>query len=417
MAVQLASVGTNVLRDSHWILCSDGVWRRTTLVSGQATNVVTNPRFVGATVGTIGAGGALPTGWSIVNQGTVQYTVLATGTREGVPFFRIRIHGTPDASGNTGIRFNDHPTTVAQQWALSMWIQIRDMVAYPSTLGPHMRMIVSGAANTNSSSGYELWPLAWERRTLLGSTATGVTSLRGSVLWANTADVPLDFTLDIGAPQLEIGVVSMPVLPAAGTIAAATRSTDNLTYPEPYVLSHPGLAANNGGWLYVRHVEAGATLALDNARFVTSLGNPTVGRMGIYTVTGNNRYRTFAQSPGGVFMATPTNGLATVAQGDRLEHLLYFSPNGSGSRLIQRVNGSGVTAAVVPDIQYSGNGWTTPLAIGNNHAQSGGAPFAFLPNGLGQLATVGPGYPGGSGATDAAAMDFARSRYDYTGEA
>jgi len=60
------------------------------------TNQALNPYGVGAVVGTIGSGGALPSGWTSLNQGTLTLSVIGFGTDPvlGLPYIDLRWNGT-----------------------------------------------------------------------------------------------------------------------------------------------------------------------------------------------------------------------------------------------------------------------------------------------------------------------------------
>ena len=86
---------------------SNGIWHhfaanepaitdRGLLLEPQATNMVPNSSMTGAALGVVGAGGALPTGWTREGYDTV--TVTALGDEDGLPYVELRLQCTNSTS-------------------------------------------------------------------------------------------------------------------------------------------------------------------------------------------------------------------------------------------------------------------------------------------------------------------------------
>lgn len=200
-------------------------WRL--LWEGQRTNSGLNPRCEGAVVGTVGSGGALPTGWGTAGTGTV--TVLATGAESGLSYVDLEISGSTvfaidfvasgvvaaDTTQVWGCSFfckliGGSLTNVACQAGLTagggsvMTPQV-DFVPTSSSLGSQRYSNFSGSTGATVSIRHRL-----------RLNGTGAYSVR----------------LRVAAPQLSLAsLLSTPILPAVSTLAASTCGNDRASTP------------------------------------------------------------------------------------------------------------------------------------------------------------------------------------------
>ena len=220
----LVEVGPNVLRP----LYLGGVLAGN-LVEAAATNYVRNPRAEGAVAGTPGT---LPTDWGVTLGGGLSQQIVGTGTDSGVPYVDIRVFGTATATGLAANIFLDilaATLTSASAWTLSAWIQVVAGATPNGQVELHFEEDGSGAVFPGTAISS---PTTWTR---YSETATADyptdTSILGEVwVYVTSGDV-VDFTLRIGAPQIEEGAAATSlILPPVGAPGVTTRAADVL-YP------------------------------------------------------------------------------------------------------------------------------------------------------------------------------------------
>ncbi|OJY71840.1 MAG: hypothetical protein BGP12_09635 [Rhodospirillales bacterium 70-18] len=206
------------------------------LAEEQRTNQIRNPRAEGATVGTIGAGGVLPTNWGRYATAGLSSAVVAVGTESGIPYCDIRWWGT--ATGTASATCFPEPATViaggiGQSWTASMFCTLVGGSLAGASSGPALNVIeytATGVYVVGSGVGFTpiAAALATQRRSYTRMLTGDTTNFVGTTI-ATTfpTGAVVDFTLRIGVPQLEQGpFASSPILPPAGTLAASTRAAD-----------------------------------------------------------------------------------------------------------------------------------------------------------------------------------------------
>lgn len=217
----------------------DAAGRRIGLRTGAPTrtNGVRNPGMVGTVVGVVGAGGALPTNWSLISSAGLTCEVLALPTINGMPCIRLKFSGTASA---TAMQLAFETTTAitaapSQQWAGAL-PHLLDAASAPPLAHQHRIVGRTSGGATVSPNTYTqaLTPGAaltrTEHRATLNSDATlaRVNSLYVATL-SNGAGY--DWTITLGAPTLEqASYATLPILPAAGATGAATRNVEVLTF-------------------------------------------------------------------------------------------------------------------------------------------------------------------------------------------
>lgn len=241
------------------------------LVEEQRTNSIRNNTMVGAVAGTPGT---LPTNWSIGGNSGLTYSVIGTGTDNGIQYIDIRFNGTTAAIALPESTITFEPSTAVaavqnQTWTGSAYLKIVGG-SLSGIIGGELFVIetnISGALTGASSSTYNYSQLTGvlpscrvsHTRTLTGATTAFVVN-RVDINFIAGGGSVVDCTLRIGLPQLEQGAFATSVIPTTGT--AATRSADVASITG----SNFGTTRTN---LLVRSEE------LDNASWV-KLNNVTV---------------------------------------------------------------------------------------------------------------------------------------------
>ena len=207
------------------------------LREGQSTNSIRNSSAGGAVAGTPGT---LPTNWYTSAGTGITRSVVGTGTESGIPYVDLRFAGT--ASGAAIISWGAEPfnavaAATGQTWTANVFLRL-----------------MAGSFGTPSA------PLQWNIQEYAGSTwlaqsgsaitppsSAGLAAQRISftrllnqptitTIWVNTfleyaSGSVVDFTVRIGAPQLEQNVLATS--PILTTTASLTRATDVLYLNAP----------------------------------------------------------------------------------------------------------------------------------------------------------------------------------------
>jgi hypothetical protein len=182
---------------------------------GQFTNKIRNPRGEGATVGVVGAGGALPTNWAVGVGAGLSTEVKGVGTESGLPYVELRISGTASSTTDYTLLF-DNSTNAAgaagDAWGVDMRVravagtQVPIRVAGVDYAGGTAQNVASSAPATPTGS------IARLQKTFVSAYAT-TTNVRAMMRVAVSSGVAYDFTLRIHAPKLcKIGVAYGPEL-------------------------------------------------------------------------------------------------------------------------------------------------------------------------------------------------------------
>ena len=213
---------------------------RRLLVEAARTNLIRNPRCEGAVAGTPGT---LPSLFGVVGGNTVglQRTILGSGAEGGIPYVEMRLFGTPNATGSYRLSVEASNYVAAaqgQSWVLSAFLRLVGGTL-PAAGGPQLTLtqrLASGSTvgSTMMSESFApgAAPLA-AQRFALAVTLTGATTevISPEIRFPAQLGVPVDFTLRIGAPQLEQGpAASSPILPPAGTPGSTARAADRLAW-------------------------------------------------------------------------------------------------------------------------------------------------------------------------------------------
>jgi hypothetical protein len=236
------------------------------------TNQIRNSTMQGAVAGTPGT---LPTNWGLFLAGvTVQ--VLSTFVEDGINVTRLRISGTA-SGGSGGIRPESSatliPATSGQTWTFSTYVRLVGQPIGLSAMSCNVAGFNSSAVQTegfstiisqSAASGAKIAAQRFSHTQAFSNASTAF--VRPQILFTHTNGATVDFTIDIGLPQLELGASASSPIPTFGT--ALTRSADNLS------MTDMSWYQQSGGVLYV-----------------DGIANSAGGLVGIDDGTNNNRAR------------------------------------------------------------------------------------------------------------------------------
>ncbi len=205
------------------------------LIEPARTNGIPNPRADGLTPGVIGSGGVLPTGWTVAVSTTgITREVIGQATVNGLPGLRIRVSGTPAANAN--IQFQTATSSAIAASAGQVWTSTAFYRLHAGSLTNitnirHRTRTVGGASDTLTVLSPAMDGTLRRYGHPNPITCPGATThIYAELTSVITAGLAIDATIDVIAPQLEIGPASStPILPPAGTPAASTRGADIVT--------------------------------------------------------------------------------------------------------------------------------------------------------------------------------------------
>jgi len=193
------------------------------LIEEQRTNSIRNNTMVGAS-----APSTAPTN-RIVGANGLTITISIPTASSGVEIIRIAVSGSPSATTDMAVFFDQITATNGQTWAISSFLRL---VAGDFTNIGSIRL---RGDQYSSAPAYLSTLSAGDFKSLIGATLERVSgslttnnastaSIRPGIGFSCTAGQAVSFTVDIGLPQLELGAFATS--PIKTTSAAATRAAD-----------------------------------------------------------------------------------------------------------------------------------------------------------------------------------------------
>ena len=280
------------------------------LMEEQRTNRARNPWLVGGTLGIIGAGGVLPTHYSVVGAlGGLTIEYIGKVLVNNFPCMRIKISGTATGAASFAIRGETTTSILAspdQTWthqsfyrifagSLAGWTNIRSRIDGRTSTGT----VVSGNQffGANITSQTALTPYT-NTGTLTSDAA--VARIQPNWQFDASSGAVIDTTLDVALGFMELGAfATSPIFPPENTIAQSTRLADSAVMTgtnfsswyrpdEGAVYSEMSLLglgpSNRGMWA----IGEGTSISNEFFYYITAAGVPAVARSYLDISQGNS---------------------------------------------------------------------------------------------------------------------------------
>ncbi len=231
-AGNLEQVASDVLRFDHdpGTLACKGI-----LLEETRTNRIRNPRAEGSAAG---SPGTAPTDWTIAADNGIARTIVGSGMESGIPYVDVRFSGTATGAANLSVALVNPLGAAAasgQVWTGSAFLRLV-AGSFGTTLQAPQWIIqeYNGIGQNIAQGASVLNPaptggaLATQRPAFTRTLTNASTAFVGLVFYTQYAlGAVVDFTLRIGAPQLELGpAVSSPILPPVGVIGSTFRAVE-----------------------------------------------------------------------------------------------------------------------------------------------------------------------------------------------
>jgi hypothetical protein len=231
------------------------------LVEGARTNSLRNNSMQGAS-----APSTFPTNWVANNSAGCSWSVVGTGTQNGIEYIDVRLQGTAN-SGFPNLSFESTTQIVAaasQAWASTFFCYLvsgsltgittaRNLISERTDAGASVTLSATNFTATDTTT------LSAARRThLVASTNASTLRVLNRLDIVEAASGAVDATFRIGWPQLELGAFASS--PIRTTDAAVTRAADDISLA---VANFPSMAS--GGYMVARWVPGNVNAATFSA--------------------------------------------------------------------------------------------------------------------------------------------------------
>ena len=184
------------------------------LVEAQRTNLNTNPRAEGSTVG---VPGGVPSAWSVP---TMLREIVGQTTINGVDGLLVRFNGIPTDTGLQEINNNSDTVSIGTTVTNSLFVAL-----VAGTLTNVSSFILRCSGESGGTTFTPTGTLTRYVNTRVTTSTSSSTTLRWNYLDTVT---PVDFTLFVGWLQREHAeFATSPILPPVSTLAASTRAADS----------------------------------------------------------------------------------------------------------------------------------------------------------------------------------------------
>lgn len=208
------------------------------LLQGATRNKIRNVAISGAVAGTPGTP---PTNWAVSAGSTLSTQIVGSGTEDGIAYLDVRFFGTntSGASQFPSIAFDTItavPASTGQQWAGSLYARRTAGTALNPDLSLHEHSSVPAFLRTTVIAGGALpttGTLSAARRSGAATLGASTAYVRLLLAWTVTNGATIDFTVRVGAPQLEQAAAATLFLDPAQTYLVGTptgaATTNNIT--------------------------------------------------------------------------------------------------------------------------------------------------------------------------------------------
>jgi hypothetical protein len=208
---------------------------------GARTNSIRNNTMTG------GGAGTAPTNWVLTGASGLTWTVIGTGTENGIPYTEFQLSGTPNATGYALIAFDSNTQVAAsagQIWVASSFIKLSAGSVANALFALQINAFASSTqiGNADSNPVPTSAAIGTQRtQTLPYTLPATTTSVMSELVVTLNASAPVNFNIRIGAPQLEQVVASTDVASdVIFTTSAAVTCAQDLCSGTPSINASQG---------------------------------------------------------------------------------------------------------------------------------------------------------------------------------
>lgn len=255
------------------------------LIEEERSNLVRNNTAQGAVVGTPGTN---PTNsYFFISPSGISREITSIGTENGITYFDVRYYGTSTSTGEISWApqpANITPVTAGQTVTSSVYLKyisgdftnISNLSIRILDYGPgYLRESSTSYATSLLQSSI---PIRYTHTRTTGADTTGVVF---SITLNKNASGPVDVTLRIGMPQIEIGSFATSVIPTSGSTATRTVDSVSMTGTNFSSWYNP-----SEGTIFANFMGKTIRPSLTFDRYIAIVGNdPNLDEMGFYTQT------------------------------------------------------------------------------------------------------------------------------------